>query len=652
MCGIVGIIDRDGIDEPGLRTLARLNAAQIHRGPDGEGTLIEPTAGGRAPRAAFAMRRLSIIDLAGGQQPLWNEDHTVAVVCNGEVYNFVELRRMLVGRGHHFASGSDCETIVHLYEEFGDDCVHHLRGMYAFALLDTRRHRLLLVRDRIGEKPLYLAERDGRIVFASEAKALIAAGVVPFEPCPEAMFLYLHWEYVPEPRAAIRGVRKLPAGHLLSVELESFKVRQHCYWRIEDSPEIRGDPTTAIREQLEQVAELVIRSDVPVGVCLSSGIDSSAIAALAKSRYPGRIQAVSVGFPGRATQDERAMAAQFATHLGIPFHEVIVSPSDVAETLEEVCLARDEPLLDSAGTSLMLMMKRCRELGLLVMLNGLGGDELFWGYEWTRRALAKSVRKRDALAGVATLRDYLQIHRPPYSYTAGLRWLSDLGGLRTGLRRWREDHSGPAERLIFWDLVPGFRAGELAAGSIFTGDFLRQVDPELAYLPFHHSQPWPERLDLVFTRLMIDTYLRENGLAQSDRVSMRHSVELRSPLVDYRLVETVYALRRASPDHQRPRKARLVSAMADLVPQWVVQRRKRGFSSPWRAWGLAVANAHSEKLRDSVLVKRGVFSDHGAQHLADQVTPRAWRTNPLVAESALRLELWARGMDGLARSAT
>ena len=276
MCGIFGIISASGLREEDPQLLRDLAAALVHRGPDGEGFI-------ETKQVALGMRRLAIIDLAGGWQPLWNEDESIALVANGEVYNFIELRRDLEARGHRFKTGSDCETIIHLYEEYGSDCVQHLRGMFAFALLDRTKGRVLIVRDRIGEKPLFLAWNQNRLVFASEMRGLIGSGAVPFEIDPGGVNLYMHYGFVPEPNTAVRGVRKLSAGHLIEIDLNPWKVSERCWWRMEDAPPIDADPGETIRAVLEEISSLVVRSDVPVGIALSGGVDSSLIAVMAKA---------------------------------------------------------------------------------------------------------------------------------------------------------------------------------------------------------------------------------------------------------------------------------------------------------------------------------------------------------------------------------
>jgi asparagine synthase (glutamine-hydrolysing) len=291
MCGISGIVTREKMSADLSAAVSRMNAAQIHRGPDGAGEFS-------AAHVKLMMRRLSVIDLEGGSQPLYNEDKSLALIINGEIYNYRELRDRLKKSGHAFSTETDGEVILHLYEENDSDFITHLRGMFAFALWDVKRRRLVLARDRMGEKPLYLFERDGAIIFASELKGLLHSGLVPFELNPSAVNLYFHYQYVPEPLTPVKGVRKLDAAHLLVVDAENWQIEEKKYWRMEDAPPLDGKPGELIREKLEEVSKLIVRSDVPVGVALSGGLDSSVVTAFA-AREHDNLCAFGVGYAGR-----------------------------------------------------------------------------------------------------------------------------------------------------------------------------------------------------------------------------------------------------------------------------------------------------------------------------------------------------------------
>ncbi len=472
MCGIAGIVSHRPIEPGEIAALGTMNKHLRHRGPDGEGQFADANV-------ALAMRRLSIIDLAGGWQPLYNEDRSLAIVANGEIYNYVELRKQLESQGHRLTTNGDIETILHLYEEHGLDCVQHLRGMFAFALWDSKQRRLMLARDRMGEKPLYLYESDGRLLFASEMKALLSSGLVPFDLDPNAVDLYFHYQYVPEPMTPLKRVRKLNAAHLLIVETDPWRVEERCYWRMEDAPPIEGEPAKLIRAELETASEIVIRSDVPVGVALSGGLDSSAIAALAQKKYPGTMHAFSVGYPGRPQHDERADAKALADHLEMPFHDVELTTEDMVAFFPDLVYWRDDPIADISGFGYYAVMKIAREQGVPVVLQGQGGDELFWGYNWVRDAARESVRKGflAARGSLAALPQYLRFGFPrELSRLAIGEWAHGVGGLRAGLKSFRRDRHTPANQLVFYDLISDFQMSARESKSLFTSTFIEQLN--------------------------------------------------------------------------------------------------------------------------------------------------------------------------------
>lgn len=640
MCGIFGIIRRGGLLAEEHERLRRLARALVHRGPDGEGFHESGAVG-------FGMRRLAIIDLEGGWQPLHNEDRSVSLVANGEIYNYLELRRALEGAGHRLATRGDCETIAHLYEDHGAACIDRLRGMFAFALHDRVRERVLIARDRIGEKPLFLVEREGYLAFASELVALVEAGVVPFEPDPEAIELYYHYGLVPEPRAAIRGVRKLAPGHLLELDLRSWRIDERAFWRMEDAPPLERDPAKAIREVLEEIGPIVIRADVPVGVALSGGIDSSAICTLAARSLGERITGFTIGYPGTAWQDERGMAQELADHLGFRLVTLELGVEQVVREFPLVCLRRDDPIADMSGSSYYAVMRLARENGVRVMLMGQGGDELFWGYPWCARAVAETERKARAKKGGTSVLDYLSLQSPPLSYTGLLRWLRDCGGLRSGLAMRREDRFGDPLEIHFQDRTPGFRDAERLLPAV-AGDRLVPAGRDLTAALFRGADLW-ERPDLAVTRLICQTYLLGNGIAQADRLSMAASVEGRLPLVDYRLIETVIGLRKAQRDDHEPPKLWLRNALRDIVPPFVFARRKRGFTPPWRSWTKAIFDRYGRDLPDGTLVARGLIARRAAEGLASGLG--AGSTPKPLAWTTMVLEQWTRGMEAAAARA-
>lgn len=587
------------------------------------------------------MRRLSIIDLEGGWQPLYNEDRTLALVANGEIYNFVELRQRLEDQGHSFNTNSDCETILHLYEEHGLDCVQYLRGMFAFALWDSTRKRLLVARDRMGEKPVYLYETAQSVIFASEMKALLASGLVPFELNPGAVDLYFHYQYVPEPLTPIKGVRKLDAASFLTVDIDPWQVKEHRYWSMEDAPALEGDPARLIREQLETVSEIVIRSDVPVGISLSGGLDSSAIAALAASKYPGTMHAFSIGYPGALENDERADARALANELGLPFHDAELTTDEMVSFFPELIYWRDDPIADIAGFGYYRVMKLAREHNVPVVLQGQGGDELFWGYNWVQDAAHASARKQQRQTNpLAALPQYVSLKLPGgWSRLHLGEWAHSLGGLRKSWESLRRDQTSSPGQMVFYDLASDFRSSQNETQKLYSRAFKEQLNGNTPMGLFTFERPWPN-IEVTLTRLICDTYLRENGVTQGDRLGMASSIEMRLPLLDHRLVETVIGLRKAQSDVNKPPKAWLKAAIKDLLPEHVINRRKRGFSPPVMEWHRALFAAYGPSLRDGYLLQHGVLTDASAAQLSagpfpsDNITPMSFK--------ALVLEQWCR----------
>lgn len=634
MCGITGIVGRHALGESEHAAVVRMNAALYHRGPDGEGSIV-------APNLHVAMRRLSIIDLAGGWQPLHNEDSTVSVICNGEIYNHVELRASLESRGHHFRTHSDCETIAHLYEEHGEECVHHLRGMFAFALYDSKARKLLIARDRMGEKPLYLLERDGLIAFSSEMGSLLRSGMVRFELDPGAVKLYMHYGYVPEPATAVKGVRKLPAGHLLSIDLDAWRVTQRCYWRLADAPPIDVEPVARIREELEVISELIIRADVPVGVGLSGGLDSSAIAALASRRRPGQIHALSVGYTGRPSVDERHQAHETASLLGMPFHDIEISDREVAELFPERAAWRDDPIADIAGHGYYALSRLARDKGIPVLLKGQGADELFWGYGWLQDALRLSMIK-DAQNG-APVKDGVLSSLLPSSMSRGdLRaYAAKKSGQLLGWDRGHKDRNAPANQLIFYNTARTYQRGAAAYERVVSPawqQFAAHTNPAAL---FTFERPWKD-LPTLLTSLACSTYLIENGMVQGDRLSMVNSVELRLPLCDYRFAEIVVGLRKARPDHDLSPKEWFRKAITPLLPEKVLHRPKRGFTPPSAKWIRLLSETYKLSLRNGYLVDHGVITAEAAETLTEPHSRASmW---PESTYKCLVLEFWCRAM--------
>jgi asparagine synthase (glutamine-hydrolysing) len=598
MCGICGVADSTVLGRHDETLVAAMTDSLEHRGPDDHGSFA-------SPQVCLGMRRLSIIDLAGGHQPLRNEDRSLVLVANGEIYNSVELRRTLEARGHRFGTHSDCEVILHLYEERGADCVLDLRGMFAFALVDTRRGILLLARDRIGEKPLYLWSGNQRLVFSSEMKSLLRA--LPTSPRlnHESLDRYLHYQFVPEPATLFAGIHKLPAGHRMCVHLSPWQVETTRYWHAEDAPIADGDPVARIKDELSTISAITLRSDVPVGIALSGGLDSNAIAALAAAQRAAPLQAFSVGYQGRHACDERATARRTADRLGLRFHEIELSLEGFLAEFPKLVASCDDPVADIAAFGYCSIMRRARSQGVPVMLAGFGGDELFWGYPWVAEAAKHNV---DAFGN-----DFEARNTP----------------------------------LTFFDLVPDFCLADRIAPLLYTPEHRRTIDARTSSRPFVVSgriASVPARI----CQLLFDHWLIPNCIALGDRLSMASSVELRLPLLDYKLIDLAIGLHKAHPtSHLLGAKHWLKEAVKDIVPEDILHRPKSGFTPPVREWMQGALQRYGGWLADGCLVQGGVF-DGGklARFLADG-SLLANSSALHFAYKVLVLETWYRAYSGM-----
>lgn len=558
MCGIAGFIAPAGA-RADRRVLERMVAALRHRGPDAAGYRIDG-------RVALGAARLRVIDLETGDQPIANEDASVHVVQNGEIYNFRVLQRDLTARGHRFATRSDTEAIVHAWEEYGEHCVDHLNGMFAFALWDSNREQLLLARDRMGEKPLYYTATGGWIVFASELNSVLAHPAVSRELDLHAVSRYLAYDFVPAPYSMIRGVAKLLPGHALTVTHDKIATRQ--YWDIPFRPDPTVDAPTwrnEIARRLDEAVRLRMASDVPLGCFLSGGIDSTAVTATAAKQRAG-IRTFSVGY-AEARFDERPFARIVAARYGTQHEELIVSATDAGALLPRLGALLDEPLADMSFVPLYLLAHTARR-SVTVALTGDGGDELFAGYptmaaDWWHRLfdrLPGSVRgtlefAARGIPGVPEgLREFLRV----LSYRPEARNQALLGGLAA------ERH-----RCL---LASGVRA------ALEEFEPYLDIEETLADCP---TEDVTARLIYRYCKL----YLAGQNLPNADRASMAASLELRAPLLDHTFVEFVGRI----PSPLRAQgflglKRLFKEAMTDRLPPEILGRGKQGFCVPFGAW--------------------------------------------------------------------
>jgi asparagine synthase (glutamine-hydrolysing) len=571
MCGICGVV---GIDSKDIAEgiVRRMMASMIHRGPDEEGILL-------ASPVAVGMRRLSIVDLPGGGQPVWNETETLAIVYNGEIYNFRELRAELEALGHQFRTRSDTEVVVHAYESWGDRCVERLNGMFAFAIVEMpqgragRAARVFLARDRMGIKPLYYALVDGKLLFASEVRTLLASSCVPARISSAAVSAYLLFGSACEPLTLIEGVASLPPGYSMSVTatVPASTPEPTRYW---DAPKAAAQKATApaqhVRALLESAVASHLIADVPVGVFLSSGIDSTAIAALA-SRARAGVHTFTVAFAD-AEFSEAEIALRTADRLGTDHSELTLSDREMIARLDEAIAAFDQPSMDGINT--YFVSWAARQAGLKVALSGLGSDEIFGGYSPFR-----STSKVSRAAAAARL-----LPQPLRAlFAGGLARANAFGSSpdssRKGSAAFLDPNALPHPyfftRLLFTPqaVASALREEPSSWSSSLWWRWLSDSSHRADSMDAFTGVSW-----LELRSYMLNTLLRD-----TDAMSMSHSLEVRVPFLDAPLVEYVLALSENAKRGARP-KALLIEALGDLLPEEIVTQRKRTFTFPWEHW--------------------------------------------------------------------
>ncbi len=620
MCGIVGTLQLNN-QSASRELLQRMSDCIRHRGPDEQGLWLHGPVG-------LAMRRLAIIDLKSGQQPLSNEDETVWIVFNGEIYNFPELREQLEAKGHRFRTHSDTETIVHAYEEWGEDCPRYLRGMFAFAIYDIKAQTLFLARDRVGKKPLLYTTVEGQFLFASEFQALLACPEVPRRPNLAAIAAYLATSCIPAPLTGYEGIHKLPPAHWLMIR--DGKINTQRYWDLdpffEPSRKLRISEAEAAEELLHRLEEAVrirLMSEVPLGAFLSGGIDSSAIVALMSRLSSQPVKTFSIGFK-ESEFSEVEHARRIAERYGTDHTEIIVEP-DAMEVLPLLVRHYGEPYADSSAVPTFYVSQATRR-HVTVALNGDGGDEVFGGYD-RYRAMQMTDRVPNALLRLgATAANLVPSDTNFRSRRARIKRLLEASALPTAQRyfRWTSAFSVAQKAQLY---TPEFKA---AVG------FPQVVHPVQKWLSDHPN------LDIVDACLLTDTmtYLPDDLLVKVDITSMANSLEARSPFLDHPLMEWAAQL----PTHFKVRgkttKYILRQALAQLVPQENMQRPKMGFGVPVGRW---FQGPMKTMLCDTLLseraLSRGYFQPDQVRRMVEHhLDAQADHTYRLWA--LLMLELW------------
>ena len=610
MCGITGAIWIDPAKAIDEALLNRMTDRLSHRGPDDRGTLQSEfrlrSPYESMPGVALGHRRLSIIDVAGGRQPISNEDESVWVVFNGEIYNFPALRQRLEGSGHKFKTNTDTEVLVHLWEDEGLDCFHHLVGMFAVAIWDSRERKLVLARDRLGQKPLYYRHEPTRLLFASELKSILAVPDVPREIDRGSLDEYLTYQYVPHPNTIFSGIQKLPPAHCAVFQDGKLNVRP--YWSPDFSFQRQrtSDDVAAVRERLDEAVRIRMRSDVPLGAFLSGGVDSSLIVALMQRHSTAPVKTFSMGFP-QAEYDETPYARGVAAHLKTEHREFKVSP-DAVEVLPKLIWHFDEPFADSSAIPTWYLAQKTSE-HVKVALTGDGGDELFAGY-----------RRYRAVRWAAAI-DRLP---KPMRWTLAAKFWQSLptsGRQKSKLRQLQRFSEAlslePARRYLDWISI----FNERRRVELYTDDALAALpdsDPA-GFLTRAWARSGSRDALACAANADLVTYLPCDLMTKVDIASMAHGLECRQPLLDHRLVELAVSLPTVTKFRWGRGKRILREAFGELLPASVRKRSKMGFGVPLDHWFRhELRDMTRDILLDGRTTNRGLFQPKAIERLLDE----------------------------------
>ena len=602
MCGIAGLYHFDSAATVDAMLLRRMCDAMIHRGPDGSGQRESGNAG-------IGMRRLSIIDRESGQQPIPNEDRSIWVVLNGEIYNHQELRRELEQKGHVFRTTSDTEPIVHLYEEFGESCVQYLRGMFAFAIWDERRRELMIARDRLGIKPLYFADTGKKLVFGSEIKSILQDTTISRAMDLGALDAYLAYSYIPAPLTIFKSIRKLEPGHILSCSSQGVKIKK--YWDLSFEPDYSKNETQLSEEFLALFDNAVsshLISEVPLGAFLSGGIDSGLLVARMAQYTNEPVKTFTIGFASQSGIHlyERPYARMIGARYGVDHTEFEVAPN-VTEVLDKIVQAFDEPFADDSVVPSFYICQLAKR-AVTVALTGAGGDELFAGYDRYLGLSLSQVYSR--MPGFLRNRVFSGLSQMIPS-TSNTHYM--LGHIKRFIRMSGGDEAARYRQYTL--SLPDHVRAQLYAPEILGGIQMAETEE----LGIRHFKSLKDA-SIVDRALYQDlkSYLPEDVLTLSDRLSMHHSLELRVPFLDHKLVEFCCRIPAALKLRGFTKKYLLRKIVASYLPPEVINHRKQGFSSPMASWlRHELKELMCDVLSEDVLKKQGYFSPTSVRQLTE-----------------------------------
>ena len=600
MCGIVGSLSYTAnlTDKPSEDDLQFIS----HRGPDGLGLFKDEYV-------RFGHTRLAIIDLEeSSNQPMTSVNSENIIVFNGEIYNYIELRAELEQNGMRFATNSDTEVILNAYQHWGIDCLTRFRGMFAFVIWNHVSKELFMARDRYGEKPLFVDMQEDKLVFASELKAILQLIDRETEIDLESVRSYLHYQYIPEPQTPVIGIVKLPPGHYVRITESCFNWDPIPYWNVEtcanDSLSLHADRNAQIYAAIEDSVSICLRSDVPVGIALSGGIDSGVIAAIAQRASSKKVKAFSVGYPGRPNYDERGKAKALADYLGMEFIEIEIPVDDFVDDFEDMVNALDEPVADPAAYAHYSIPRAVSQYGVKVLLSGLGSDEIFWGYEWARRsAIGDGPNFIERRLGRLTSWMFVKLNGFPE--VTLLRKAKNYVRYMSHKYQAPIDKHTPIDQIKFYVNEPNFKdafehlsnicGAELKAAS--DGVF-RSTD-----IGYREKDQYPSAV----VGLLSKTWLASNCLTIADRVGMRFGVETRMPFLDASLIELIMNYRRFESDHKLGNKVWFRQAVKPHIPRSLVKRKKAGFRPPVYVWLSEVIERHAHLFNSGFLAEVGAL---------------------------------------------
>ena len=598
MCGISGILSLKHNDLKEVANVKLMSQKIIHRGPDS-------TKFSSFNNFHISFNRLSIVGIKNGEQPFQNKNKKINAWVNGEIYNYKDLKKKYL-KEYTFKTDSDCEVVLALYEKFGVEFIKYIRGMFLIVILDVNQNVAYFFRDRIGEKPLYYAFIDDQFIFSSELKSFSVFKNSISKINKSAIYEYLLYQYFIEPKTPFEEIKKIPAGNYLKIDIKSLKFSLEEYWSIDKIKAVKSNkPFEEIKKKIVESVLLTSNcNDKPVSVSLSGGIDSSLICSILKQNNID-FTAYTVGYKDFTKNDERKYARTFSKKEKFNFQEIVIDTKDVANNFLDLCYNLDEPIADISSYSFYLISKNLKRKKIKVLLQGHGIDELFWGYDWVKRSVSGKQKIRDRI-----FNKFYKIDKKDFPNFILLN-----------------KDSAHAIKYINSFLTDKYK-------SFQNKDFINSF----------YNLDKEENESVKITKLIIKSYLLSNGINQSEKLGMSNSIELRLPFVDYKLIETVIGLRKGGSlgnDHELKEKFYFIKSVKNILPSYILKRKKKGFSPPAKKWFKSIFKNHGYLLKNGYLNKLGILNEKNSLKL--EKGPKLYEsiyTNTPISFKFLILEIW------------